>query len=249
MTWHCGRNWFIFATVILSLLRNDALSYAMVPAEQEYAGEGKMRPSGFKLSLMTTGGRKQIGTSDIVTRYDQRIAMTLIADLVMMGMSKVGTFSMFTGKTNLVTMALEALIKQIRDPLNRFVVPIVMEANGVPENLWPHFENGPIQAPPMQDIANFLARLTQGSPPVITPGEELEHFLRTMYNIPEEAPGARKALQEARNVTAAVAQAQATMFNDDDDDDPDADGDGAKKKDPTFGGDDDDDDDDDPDGA
>ncbi len=196
---------------ILQLMRNDSLAYAMVPSEVEADGQGGQRPSGYKLSLLTTGGRRQISTSDIVTRYDQRIAMTLIADLVMMGMSKVGTFSMFTGKTNLVTMALEALIKQIRDPLNRFVVPIVMEANGVPEEFWPHFENGPIQAPPMNEIADFLARLTSGSPPVLTPGPELEKFVREMYRFPEEEPGTREDLQEARNAEASKAQAESRM--------------------------------------
>ncbi len=201
---------------VLSLLRRDALGYAMVPAEVESDGQGGQRPSGFKLGLLTTGGRRQIDTSGIVTRYDQRIAMTLIADLVMMGMSKVGTFSMFTGKTNLVTMALEALLKQIRDPLNLFVIPTVMEANGVPENLWPHFVNGPIQAPPMTDIADFLARLTSGSPPVITAGPELENFLRGMYNIPLEEPGAREKMQEARNAEASKAQAESRMEEVDD---------------------------------
>lgn len=189
----------------MALLRRDALEYAMVPSEWEDNGQNGERHSGYKLELLTTGGRRQIPTNDIIGRYDSRIAMTLIADLVLMGMQKVGTFSMFTGKANLVTMALESLLEQVREPINRFVVPTLMEVNGVDEDLWPHFVNGPVQAPPMDELGGFLSKLTSGNPAVITPGPELEKFVRDMYRMPEEDSGLRDRVTQSRTDAANAA--------------------------------------------
>lgn len=52
--------------------------------------EGIVKPFGWELTLLCTGSRRQFDTNAIINRYDQRIAITILADIVMLGAEKVG---------------------------------------------------------------------------------------------------------------------------------------------------------------
>jgi len=53
---------------MLSQLKRDEREYAMVPAEMIAGADGKQEPSGYKLKLLASGGRRQIDTNAIVLR-------------------------------------------------------------------------------------------------------------------------------------------------------------------------------------
>ena len=47
--------------------------------------EGVILPFGYKLELLSTGGSRQFDTNAIINRYDTRIAMTVMADFILLG--------------------------------------------------------------------------------------------------------------------------------------------------------------------
>ncbi len=63
--------------------------------------EGLVLPHGFEFELVSTGGARQFDTNAIINRYDAKIAMTVLADFIMLGHQKVGSFALSSDKTEL----------------------------------------------------------------------------------------------------------------------------------------------------
>jgi hypothetical protein len=48
----------------------------------------------FDLTLMSSGGARQFDTDKVISRYDQRIAMSVLSDFILLGHDNVGSFAL-----------------------------------------------------------------------------------------------------------------------------------------------------------
>jgi len=99
----------------------------------------------FDLALLSTGGTRAFDTDKIISRYDQRIAMTVLADFILLGHEKVGSFSLSSDKTNLFGTALAAWLDSIAETVNRFAIPKLMKLNGWPIDRLPRLAHGDLE--------------------------------------------------------------------------------------------------------
>lgn len=60
-----------------------------------------MLPFGWKLELLSSGGDRQFDTNKTIDRYDTRIAMTVMADFVLLGHQQTGSFALSDNKTHI----------------------------------------------------------------------------------------------------------------------------------------------------
>lgn len=120
--------------------------------------EGVVKPHGWELELLSTGGSRQFDTNGIINRYDNRIAITMLADIVMMGGDKVGSFALGEVKKSLLAASLEALIQHIADVFNKFAVPKLFKVNYFPGITdLPKIKAGEVEVPDIKELA-FLLR-------------------------------------------------------------------------------------------
>ena len=150
--------------------------------------EGVVLPFGWTFSLLSTGGRRQFDTSAIIERYDSRIAMTALADFILMGHQKVGSYSLSSNKTDMFGVAMGAFLDIICQVFNNQGIPKLIDLNanafkGITG--YPKLTHGEIQAPDLNDLGNYIKNLTGVG--VIVPGPELEKFSREIADIPLEA--------------------------------------------------------------
>jgi len=120
--------------------------------------EGVVMPFGWEFKLLTTGGSRQFDTNAIINRYDNRIAITMLADIVMMGGDKVGSFALGEVKKSLLAASLEAQIWNIADVLNTYAVPKLFKYNyfpGITDT--PRIIPGEVEVPDIKELA-FLIR-------------------------------------------------------------------------------------------
>lgn len=160
------------ATKFVSNIRRDAM-------------EGMALPFGWKLELLTTGGTRQFDTSDIIKRYDTRIAMTVLADFLFLGHGDTGSWALSSDKTRLFSMAISAYLDIITETFNRKAIPQLMELNkksfaGI--SGYPKLVHGDIEVAEYDKIAPFLRDLIGVG--VLTPDESLEDFIRATYSLP-----------------------------------------------------------------
>ncbi len=138
----------------------------------------------YDLKLLTTGGRRQFDTSAIITRYDARIAMSLLADFIMLGHDKVGTQALSVSKIELFLDSVKAWLSAIADVFNAYAIPRLMRLNGVDETLHPHLR---FSAPANIDLGvlgDYVSKLTAAG--ALMPDENMGEYLRSIAGLPAE---------------------------------------------------------------
>jgi hypothetical protein len=164
--------------------------------------EGILLPDGWDFKLAASDGKRQFDTNAVINRLDQRIAITMLADIVMLGADKVGSFALANVKKSLLAAALDAQVQSFANVFNRYAIPRLLALNpfyglsGLPE-LVP----SPVDCPDIKDLADYISKLAGAKMPLF-PDIDLENYLRGVANFPltaEDAENRVKALEIAKS--------------------------------------------------
>lgn len=158
-------------------------------AEQMVAGikadqvRGVVKPYGWELQLLSTGGRRQIDVGAVIERYDRRIAMSVLADFILLGYEKVEGFALSSSKTEFFSVALGAWLGSIAEVFNQFAVPRLFALNPDFRGVGlPRLVPGDVESPPLDELCGFIRDMAGVG--ALTPGPELEDYLRQIANLP-----------------------------------------------------------------
>jgi hypothetical protein len=146
---------FTSITTMLSQLKRDEREYALVPPELDPEG----KPTGYKLKLLSTGGRRQIETTDVKLYYKTGILQSVFAQFIQLGMAGVGSFALASSQTDLFAVALGAFMDVIASTFSRYGIGRLMELNKIPAEYWPTLEHGDIETPPLAEIGAYVQAL------------------------------------------------------------------------------------------
>ena len=151
--------------------------------------EGIVLGNGWKFSLTSTGGRRQFDTNQIIERYDTRMAMTVLADFVLLGHQAVGSFALSSDKTELFGVALGAFLDLICEVFNNQAIPRLIDING--EHFagitdYPSLTHGDIETQDLGQLGEFVSKMVGIG--AITPDESMEDYLRLAADLPERDP-------------------------------------------------------------
>jgi len=137
----------------------------------------------YDLKLLSTGGRRQFDTDAIIARYDQRIAMTVLADFLLLGHENVGSQALSVSKVDLFVRSLDAYLSEIAEVFNQHAIPRLMRLNGVDEALAPTLTWSTPKSVDLASIGSFVTSLAQAGAPLF-PDETLEGYLRGIAGLP-----------------------------------------------------------------
>jgi hypothetical protein len=138
----------------------------------------------YDFKLLSTGGARQFDTTAVINRYDQRIAMTCLADFLLLGMDKVGSFALSSVKTNLFSTAIGAYLDIICDVMNRFAIPRLFALNPDMEiSDYPKIKHGDLGAVDLNELGSYIQKLSQSGMPLF-PNNELEKHLMEIAGMP-----------------------------------------------------------------
>ena len=148
--------------------------------------EGITIPAGWKLELLTSGSRRNFDTGAIIDRYDTRIAMTVLADFVLLGHQKTGSYSLASDKTELFILAIGTYLDSICEVFNNKAIPQLVDINGTAfEGItdYPRLYHGDIETQDITALGNYIKEMTGIG--VIKPDEALEDYVRRQASLPE----------------------------------------------------------------
>ena len=148
--------------------------------------EGLVVPNGWKVELLSTGGRRQFDTSAIIERYDSRIAMTVLADFILMGHQSVGSFALSSDKTKMFSMAIGSYLDIICEVFNNVAIPALIDINGdhfAGITDYPQLTHGDVEDANLEKLGNFINQMVGCG--VLIPDEGLEDFVRDAAGMPE----------------------------------------------------------------
>ena len=140
----------------------------------------------YDLKLLSTGGSRQFDTSDIINRYDQRIAMSLLCDFILLGHSDVGSKALSVSKIQLFTDSLDAWLHGIADVVTNYGFSRLLRLNGISEELTPNLRYSPPRNIDLEGLSKFIQQIS-GAGAMLFPDEGLESYLREVAGLPAES--------------------------------------------------------------
>lgn len=167
-------------TMVTNIRRDEQEGIVMPMA---YDQNGKQL---YDLKLLTTGGSRQFDTDKVIQRYDHRIAMSALADFLLLGQGSgaQGSWAMHSDKTKLFSQSLGAFLDILCDVFNRYAIPRLFALNDFQITDYPKIMHGDIQSVDLKELKDYILGLSQAGMPLF-PDQELEKYLKKVANLPE----------------------------------------------------------------
>jgi hypothetical protein len=123
-------------------------------------------------------------TDKIIQRYDQRIAMSMMADFMLLGSNGQGSWAMHSDKTKLFAMAIGAFLDIIAENFNRFAIPRLFALNDLVISDFPKIVHGDVESTDLGELGTYIGALSSAGMQLF-PNKKLEDHLLKLGNLPE----------------------------------------------------------------
>lgn len=158
----------------------------------------------YDLKLLSTGGSRQFDTDKVIQRYDHRIAMTCLADFLLLGQGAgaQGSWAMHSDKTKLFSQSIGAFLDIICEIFNRFAVTRLFALNDFEITDHPKIMHGDMTSVDLKELKDYILGLSQAGMPLF-PNKPLEDYLKKVANLPEdldEAEDAENQVEPIHNI-------------------------------------------------
>lgn len=179
------------------------------------------RQDSFGFELVSTKGSKNYDTNAIIRRYEEKILMTFLADVLLMGHAEGGSFSLASEKNTLLSIKVSAVLDQIVDVINNDLIPSTYRMNGMDDTYTPKIVYEDFDDNSLDEIGKFLQRSV--SVGAMSVDEVLSDKLRAMIEVepadaskPIKMPSTARASRAGDGMeTAGEGTSTAPSGNDD----------------------------------
>jgi hypothetical protein len=157
----------------------------------------------YRFELLNSGGTRAINIDGAITRYEQRIAMTILADFILLGHEQTGSYALSVNKTGIFRTALNSWAENIAETFNRHAIPRLFDLNGWQIKNYPRIVPGEVDPPDLGELGAFIQQIS-GSGMTLFPDPDLEDFIRDAAKLPEKSEEAEFLQQQAQMQQAAM---------------------------------------------
>lgn len=190
------------ARTVIQNVRQDKEAGIILPIMKDEGGNDLI-----EFDLMNSGGTRTFDITNVIERYDKRIASSVLADFILLGQDATGSYALSSDKTSLFAQALGAWLQAIEEVINRFAVARLWRVNGWDATTAPKIVHKDIEKPDLMQLSTFLQTLaTMGMP--MFPDEDLEKHLRELADLPEPSEDTVAAQDADQQAQLANMQAQ-----------------------------------------
>jgi hypothetical protein len=119
-----------------------------------------------------------VDTNTVVARHDRNIAMSVIADFMVMGHgSSTGSFALASSKTELFAKAVGAWMDNICETINKQAVPDLMALNGWDRKYSPKMIHGDIETLDLTELGSYVQKLALAGLPIFNNPDVINYLL------------------------------------------------------------------------
>lgn len=138
-----------------------------------------------EFNLIGTGSARIVDTNVPIMRYTKAIATSMLADTLLLGQDKVGSYSLASSKTQLFVVSLGTVLDGIASIINRYAIPRLLQVNGVSiEDGLPTVGHGDIEKPEIEILARAIADITAAGGMQPGASSKDENYFRQMLGLP-----------------------------------------------------------------
>lgn len=140
----------------------------------------------YDINMITSGAtRRQYDSDEIIKRYAKDMAMTLMADFIMLGNNSQGSFALSDSKVSMFRQSLTFLLKVISETINEQAIVKLVKLNnfkGITD--YPKIIHSSIDEKSLQETANFIQQLTNSQVLNVKDDKNLEDAMREKADLP-----------------------------------------------------------------
>lgn len=163
--------------IITGVRRNEQ---AGVIFPLSYDSNGNRR---YELSLLSTGGSRQLNISGAIERKALEIAQAMLFDFLMLGHEKAGSWALGVSKIDQSLAALDAWLDDICEVFNQHAILRLGKINGFNLEKLPQLSHTSLKTVDLGAIGDFLQKATAAGAAMF-PDPELEAYLREVAGLP-----------------------------------------------------------------
>lgn len=167
---------------VVTNVRRDEQEGIVFPAQFDDKGNAL-----YDFKLLSTGGSRQFDTDKVIQRYDQRIAMSALADFLLLGQGAgaTGSWAMHSDKTKLFSQSIGAFLDIISETFNRFAVPRLFNLNDFQISDFPKLMHGDLQSVDLKELGDYITKLAGAGMPLFPSLDgKLEEYLMEAADLP-----------------------------------------------------------------
>lgn len=170
---------------LVTNIRRDSQEGVIIPSSFDANGHPL-----YTLQLLSTGGSRQFDTNAVINRYERSIAMTVLADFILLGHEQTGTYSLGVSKADIFTQAIQSWADGIADVFNRHAITRLLAVNGILLEQPPLIKPGQVAQVDLAALGDYIVKLSQ-SGAQLWPDVDLENYLRRVGHLPEKPEDAQ----------------------------------------------------------
>lgn len=179
--------------------------------------EGIVLPFAWELTLLSTGGKRNFDTNAIINRYDTAMAMTVLADFIILGHNnRYGSFALAGAKTHMFGVAIGGWLNSIKAVFNRYAIPRLLALNGMDATRPPVLGYSDIEIPDLAALGSYIGALAKAGFKVF-PNIPIEKKLLEYASLPTQG------VELGRETVDPAAEESAVGDENEDDEDEDED--------------------------
>jgi len=143
---------------------------------------GVVLPGDWTLKLIgAEGSSKAPDTDTVIRRYENRIAISMLSDVIMMGGDRTGSFALAETKQGLLVASLQSIMTSIATTLNTYAVPTLFAING-----WTLEKLPKIAADKLMPVGiNEVALLLRSIKLDVSKNQKIFNYLLSLIQAPE----------------------------------------------------------------
>ena len=158
------------------------------------------------------GAGRQIDPDTVIRRHENRIAMSMLSDVILMGGDRTGSFALAETKQGLLVSSLQTIINSIGQTISQTAVPMLFAMNNWQLEQYPKIVADDLQPASIKDVALLLRCFKID----VTKDQTLFNYLLSLIQAPQMSEEAYAAFIAAQG--AADTTGDSTGFGDIDDD-------------------------------
>jgi len=158
-------------------LRNDEQAGLLLPLVRDANGNKEL-----EFELVSSSGGKQFDTTTVIRRLDHAIVTAGLADFLLLGQDKVGSFALASNKTELFAVALAAFLKSVASVFNSHGIPRLLQINAIQTETPPRLVPGDVETVDLRELGQYITSV--GGAGLLMPDDDLENHLRQAANLP-----------------------------------------------------------------
>ena len=141
---------------LVTNVRRDELEGLLLPYDPS-------APDAYKFELLSSGGKRQFSTSDIINRYKIEILQTVLADFISVGYGNTGSYALIRTKRDLFELGVLGILDNIKGVLNSHLIPRLIEVNPEFASLknYPTLEYSIAKIPQLDELSRLISALAR----------------------------------------------------------------------------------------